>query len=75
MDKILSLSEIEAQFLSGWVLIKNPQNSDTLEIQSGKVLFHSKDRDEVYHQAVVRQPKRFAVLYTGKISNDAAIVL
>lgn len=36
-------------------------------MQSGKVVWHSKDRDEVYRKAVELRAKRFAVLYTGKM--------
>lgn len=42
---------------------------------SGKVLHHSKDRDEVYRRAVALRPARSAVLYTGEIPEDTAIVL
>ena len=37
--------------------------------------WHSKDRDEVYRKAVELRPPRFAILYTGKIPKDAAVVL
>jgi len=40
MDKILSISEIEAQFQSEWVLLENPKTNEALEVQSGKILFH-----------------------------------
>ena len=75
MDKILTLSEIEAQFKSEWVLVANPTTNEALEVQSGKVLFHSPDRDEVYRMATAKHPTRFAVLYTGMIPLNAAIVL
>ena len=75
MDEILTLSEIESQFESEWVLVEDPQTNDALVVQSGKVLYHSKDRDEVYRKAVECRPKRFAMLYTGKMPEDTAIVL
>ena len=75
MDDILTIAQIEAQFASEWVLVEDPQTNDALEVQSGKVRWHSKDREEVYRQAVVLHPKRFAILYTGKILEDTAIVL
>jgi hypothetical protein len=75
MDKILNISEIEAQFQSEWVLLDNPKTNEALEVQGGKILFHSKNRDEVYQKAVTMHPARFAVLYTGTIPKDAAIVL
>ena len=57
MDKVLSISEIEAQFMSEWVLVEDPQTNDFFEVQIGKVIYHSKDRDEVYRKAVQLRPK------------------
>jgi hypothetical protein len=75
MDEVLTIAEIEAKFQSEWVLIEDPQTNETLEVQSGKVGFHSKDRDEVYRKAVELRPGRFAMLYTGTMPQDTAIVL
>ena len=75
MDDIQTMAQIEAQFASEWVLVEAPQTNDALEVQSGKVRWHSKDREEVYRQAVVLRLKRFAILYTGKMPEDTAIVL
>ena len=75
MSEILTISQIHSQFESEWVLVEDPTTNDALEVQSGKVRFHSKDRDEVYRQAVELRPKRFAMLYTGTIPKDVAIVL
>jgi len=75
MGEILTLAEIEAQFASEWVLLEEPQTSETLEVQAGRVLFHSKDREEVYRKAIELRPKRFAVLFTGVMPEDTAVVL
>ena len=75
MDDILTIAQIEAQFASEWVLVEAPQTNDALEVQSGRVRWHSKDREEVYRQAVILRLKRFAILYTGKMPEDTAIVL
>ena len=75
MSEMLTLAEIEAQFVSEWVFIEDPQTNHALEVQRGKVLYHSKDRDEVYREAVRLRPKRFAMLYTGTLPRDTAIVL
>jgi hypothetical protein len=75
MSDVLTIAEIETQFTSEWVLVSDPQTNDDLEVQSGKVLYHSKDRDEVYREAVRLRPKRFAMLYTGTLPQDTAIVL
>lgn len=75
MNDTLTIAEIEARFDSEWVLVEDPQTDADLEVQSGTVRCHSKDRDEVYRMAVSLRPKRFAVLFTGKLPKDTAIVL
>lgn len=75
MSEILSLAEIKTQYDAEWVLIAEPQTDEYLEVTSGKVAHHSKDRDEVYREAVKLRPKRFAMLYTGVLPKDTAIVL
>ena len=44
MDDVLSITEIHAQFTSEWVLIEAPETNETLEVQGGRVRWHSKDR-------------------------------
>lgn len=75
MTNVMTIAEIKAQFDSEWVLVEDPQTNDALEVQSGVMGAHSKDRDEVYRYAVTSRPKRFAILYTGEIPKDAAIIL
>ena len=75
MNSVLTATEIESHFPSEWVLVEDPDTDESLEVQSGKVLFHSKDRDEVYRMAVSLRPKRFAMLYTGEMPEGTAIVL
>lgn len=78
MGDVMTIQEIEARFDAEWILIEDPQTNEALEVQSGKVLHHSKDREEVYRTAVALRPKRFAMLYTGDTSampENTAIVL
>lgn len=75
MEKEMTIKEIKSQFDSEWVLIGEPKTDDALNILSGKILHHSKDRDEVYRKAVSLRPKRSAVIFTGEIPKDTAVVL
>ena len=75
MDEVLTAAQIETQFGSEWVLIEDSQTDEALEVLCGRVRWHSKDRDEVYRKAVELRARRFAILYTGKIPKDAAVVL
>jgi hypothetical protein len=64
MGKIMTLAEIESQFESEWVLVEDPQTNEALEVQSGTVRHHSKDRDEVHRRAAAlgQQQTNFPVL-------------
>ena len=75
MEEVLTIAQIEARFDSEWILVGDPQTNEALEVQSGKVLWRSKDREEVYRKAVELRPKRSAMLYTGKMPKDTAVVL
>ncbi len=75
MEQQMTIEEIRAQFGGEWILLEDPRTNDALEVLSGKVLHHAKDRDEVYRHAVARRPKRSAILYTGEIPEDTAVVL
>jgi hypothetical protein len=74
-NEILTLAQIEVRFQAEWVLIEDPDTGDGLTVKGGAVRWHSKDRDEVYRKAIELRPRRFAVLYTGKMPKDTAIVL
>ena len=75
MNDVLTVAEIEERFGSEWILIEDPQTNEALEVEAGKVRWHSKDRDEVIRKAVELRPKRFAVLYTGTIPENTEVAL
>ncbi len=60
---------------SEWILLENPDMGEELGIKDGKILWHSKNRDEVYRKARELKPKHSAVIYTGKLPQDTVIVL
>lgn len=75
MDAYLTIAEINDRFDSEWVLLDQPETDDLHEVMRGQVIAHSKDRDEVYRRAVELRPRRFAILYTGEMPENAVIVL
>ncbi len=75
MKEVMTIEEIQSNFDSEWVLIDDPQTNDALEVIAGRVLHHSRDRDEVYRKAVVLRPRRSAVLFTGELPEDTAVIL
>ena len=75
MKEILSFAVIAKRFDSEWVLVGDPETDDSFNIKQGVVLWHSKDRDEVYRKAREIHPNHSAILYTGKLPDNVAVVL
>jgi len=75
MSDLMSLAEIQAQFKSEWILLEDPETTENLEVRGGKVLWHSSNRDEVYRKARELAPRSSAILYTGTMPEDSAIIL
>ena len=74
-ERVMTMKEMNKSFESEWILVGDPQTTDSMEVISGKVLHHSKDRDEVYRKAVALHPKRSAILFTGEMPADVAVVV
>ena len=74
-NKLMTLTEIEKQFDNEWILVEDPEFDQNNEVVRGKVLFHSKSRDDMYAKAMELRPKRSASLYTGPIPEDIFINL
>ena len=75
MPELLTVAEIAARHAGQWVLVGDPVADTARCVEAGRVLFSSHDRDEVYRFAAETRPARFAVLYTGVLSPDVAVVL
>ena len=74
-NEVMTLLEIQNSFDAEWVLIGDPEVTESLQVKRGRVLWHSKDRDEVYRKARELGPKHSAILYTGRLPEGAVIVL
>ena len=75
MNEVISLAEIQTRFKSEWVLLGDPETAESLEVRGGKVLWHSKDRDEVYRKARELRARHSAIVYTGTLPEEMVVVL
>ena len=75
MKKVFTMKELEALYSVEWVLLVNPKHIERLERLRGELVFHSKDRSEVYKEAHQRKDAHTAILYVGKLPEDLAVVL
>jgi len=75
MNEIMTAQKIQSRFPSEWVLVADPVVNEHLEVVRGKVVWHSKDRDEVYQKAIELGLEHAAYLYTGTMPEGTAIIL
>lgn len=66
MTEILTMEEIEQKFDGEWVLIEDVETDEKLEVVSGKVVFHGKDKDALHEKAMKSKSDHLATLYIGK---------
>jgi hypothetical protein len=75
MKKVFTMKELEARYSGEWVLLINPKHIEQLERLRGELVFHSKDRSEVYKEAHKRKDAHTAIFYVGKLPEDLVVVL
>lgn len=75
MTKVLTMKQLESQYSGEWVLLVNPVHDKLMALIRGELIFHSKDRDEVYKEAHKRKDAHIAIFYVGKLPEDLVVVL
>ncbi len=75
LGEVLTLDEMKARYAPDWALIVDLEVDESLEILSGRVVFRSPSRDEVYRKAIELRPAYFACRYLGERSIDRDFML
>ena len=75
MSQVMTMGEIEKSFDSEWVLVGDPEFNQRMEVVRGKVLFHSRDKEEVYRRDLEIHPRSAAYAYTGPTPDNVFINL
>lgn len=75
MDELLTVAEIEARYPDEWVFLSDHELDANWEIIRGRVLAHSKNRDEVDQKAMELRPTHSAFLFTGGLPEGVAFLL
>ena len=71
----LSIEEINARFDGEWVMLIDPLHGEGYKVLGGRLVCHSKDREEVHNKGVELRPKSCAFLYIGKPDKDMVFML
>jgi len=75
MNTIMTYQEMHRELVSEWILVGDPEYSENLEVKRGRVLYHSRSRDDLYKKAVELKPRHSAIVYTGTLPPGTVVVL
>jgi hypothetical protein len=64
MNEVLTMDELKVRYPDEHVLLADPQTNEQMQVVSGRVLWHGKDRDELYRKALELRPQHSAFVYT-----------
>lgn len=75
MNEVLTIDELNSRYPSELILLEDPQVDEHLRVVSGRVLWHSKNQEEVYRKGIELRPKHAAFVHTGPFPDDVVYVL
>ena len=75
VGEILTWNQIEDLYRGEWVLLEDPQSEENLQLLGGKLLWHSKSREEIGRKLLELRPKSSALVYVGVPSEDSVFLL
>ena len=73
----MTIEEIEREFEGEWVLVGDPETDEFLQVVRGKVLCHSRDRDDITRRLDSLgddEFKRLASLYNGEVPAGTVVM-
>ena len=73
-DEVLSMKKIQEEYKDEWVLIEYEELDDNLNVKRGRVIAHSSCKEEIYAWLSETKGKDVAIEYTGKLTEDLAVM-
>jgi len=75
MSKVLTWAQIKARYRDQWVLIKDAELDEHLNVTRGEVLCHSSNRNEIDRVAMKNHPINGAILFTGPLIDEDVVAI
>ena len=72
-NELLMIEEMKQKYPDQWLLVIDCELSENTELEAGKIVEHSRCRDDV-HKALKNYMGKVAIYYTGAIPDDLAVV-
>lgn len=68
------ISELKRRYPKEWLLLTNVVADELTRPVKGKLVMHSKNRDDIYERLPHVRAKSFCIEYTGEIPKDLMVV-
>jgi len=72
-NALLTREQIKAKFPNQWLLLKDYELDASTSLRKGRVLAHSKDREEI-HRALRKHSGNLCIHFTGSLPPDTGII-
>ena len=72
--KVEEISKIKRRYPKEWLLLTNVVADQLTRPMKGRLVAHSKDRDDIYDRLTRIRARSACVEYTGKIPKDLVVV-
>ena len=72
--RVEALSTLKRRYPKEWLLLTNVVADDLTRPIKGKLVAHSKNRDDIYDRLARIRAKSVSVEYTGQIPKDLVVV-
>jgi hypothetical protein len=70
---LLSREKIKAKYPNQWLLLEDCQLDTSTSLRKGRVLAHSKDREEI-HRAFKKHSGNLCIHFTGSLPPDTGVI-
>ena len=72
--RVEALSKLKRRYPKEWLLLTNVVADELTRPVKGKLVAHSKNRDDIYDRLAHIRAKSVSVEYTGKVPKDLVVV-
>ncbi|HHT9121807.1 MAG TPA: hypothetical protein ACFYEF_02955 [Candidatus Wunengus sp. YC63] len=71
----MTLEEIKQQYPDQWVLVEFLELDEELKVIEGKVIAHSRNKEDIYKKLLELENEKIAIEFTGDMPAEPAYLL
>jgi hypothetical protein len=72
-NPLLTIEKLKVKYPNQWLLIKDYELDTSTSLRKGRVLAHSKDREEI-HRALRKHSGNLCIHFTGSLPPDTRVI-